>query len=79
MEKKGCTLAICSNRLESQLVELTDSIFPDINFKYVVGYEFGRSAKPDPEMINLILENESFDRDEILYVGDRCADIQTAA
>ena len=78
LEEKKSTLAICSNRLESQLKELTDNIFGDITFKHVIGYEFGRNAKPDSQMMRMILDNESFDNDEIVYVGDRCTDIQTA-
>ena len=38
----------------------------------------GSKAKPDPEMINKILDNESYNNDEIVYIGDRCTDIQTA-
>ena len=78
LQENGCVLAICSNRLQEQLCEFNESIFPDIDFKYVIGYEFGSKAKPDPEMINKILDNESFDKDEIVYIGDRCTDIQTA-
>ena len=78
LQDAGCTLAICSNRLQSQLEELTRNIFPNIDFKYVIGYEMGSKAKPDPEMINKILDNESYNNDEIVYIGDRCTDIQTA-
>ncbi|RAP52155.1 MAG: hypothetical protein BZ133_01715 [Methanosphaera sp. SHI613] len=78
LEKKGCMLAICSNRMQSQLENYADTIFEDIDFKYVVGYEFGQPPKPDPAMINKILDNESFKKDEIVYVGDSCTDIKTA-
>lgn len=78
LQDKGYTLAICSNRLQSQLEEFSRNIFPNIDFKYIVGYEFGSKAKPNPEMINRILDNEDYPNSEIVYVGDRCTDIQTA-
>ena len=78
LQERGIALAICSNRLQSQLEEFTQKIFADIDFKYVIGYEFGHKAKPDPEMISRILDKESYSKDEILYIGDRCTDIQTA-
>jgi len=78
LQKEGSTLAICSNRLQSQLRQYAEKIFPTINFKYIIGYEFGQKAKPHPDMINKILDNENVGKNDIVYIGDTCNDIRTA-
>lgn len=71
-------LAICSNRIQHLLDLLTEKFFSDINFRYVVGQRMDGCLKPDPCMINRILDNEIYTREEILYIGDRTTDILTA-
>lgn len=72
------TLAICSNRLQKLLDELVTKIFPEINFKYIIGYQENKPTKPNPEMINQIINNEPYNKNEIIYIGDRDTDIKTA-
>lgn len=71
-------LAICSNRIQNLLDMLTERLFSNINFKYVIGYNEGGYFKPNPEMMNQILDHENYSRDEIIYIGDRGTDIKTA-
>lgn len=77
-KKEDCQIAICSNRIQKLLNMLTEKLFPDINFKYIIGHEIGEEYKPHPSMINKILDNETIDKKEILYIGDRYTDILTA-
>lgn len=77
-KKSGCEIAICSNRIQKLLNTLTKKLFPDINFKYIIGHEIGKEYKPHPSMINQILNHEDIDNNEILYIGDRYTDILTA-
>lgn len=78
LEENDKVLAICSNREINQLKEFTNKFFPDITFKYIIGYVPGEPFKPNPEMINKIIDNENFSKDEIVYIGDRMNDIKTA-
>lgn len=78
LSSQGITLAICSNRIQEQLDEYVENIFSEVDFKYVIGYQPDCKAKPDPEMINKIINNETFLENEIVYVGDRKPDIDTA-
>lgn len=78
LEKHGKTLTICSNRIQQQLDEYTKKIFPTIKFKQVIGFNIGEKTKPDPYMINKILNNTTYKKEEIIYIGDRKTDIQTA-
>ena len=71
-------LAICSNRKQEQLTEYTNKLFDNIHFKYVIGYTPDGGYKPNPEVMNRILEEERYSDDEIVYIGDKKTDILTA-
>lgn len=74
----GKELAICSNRLQNQLLEYTQQFFEDIPFTHIIGYIPDGGFKPQPQVINRILDNVEYERDEILYIGDKQEDIETA-
>ncbi len=76
--QRGNKLAICSNRSQKQLDEYTRKLFPEIKFEYVIGYTPDGGYKPNPEVMNRILDNINYDKDEIVYVGDKKNDIATA-
>lgn len=76
--KRGNKLAICSNRSQKQLDNYTKKLFPEIKFEYVIGYTPDGGYKPNPEVINRILDNINYEKDEIVYVGDKKNDIVTA-
>ena len=74
----GCEVAICSNRAEFQLEDYAKKLFPNIPFNSIVGYVPNGPFKPDPALINQILDNVEYDKSEILYIGDKTTDIRTA-
>ena len=76
--KRGKTLAICSNRSQEQLNYYTQKLFPDIEFEYIVGYTPEGGYKPQPVVMNRILNNVSYEKDEMVYIGDKKIDIITA-
>lgn len=76
--KRGNKIAICSNRSQEQLDDYTNKLFPDINFEYVIGYTPEGGFKPNPEVMNRILDNIEIEKDEIVYIGDKKTDILTA-
>ena len=78
LNEQGKELAICSNRKQEQLEQYTEKLFSDIPFKYVVGYIPEIGFKPNPEVMNTILDNVNFSKEEIVYVGDKKTDIITA-
>ncbi|AGN16927.1 MULTISPECIES: HAD family hydrolase [Methanobrevibacter] len=71
------TLAVCSNRMDDLLRMLVLKLFPNIDFKYVIGHIRDEPFKPDPFLINKIIKSEDFLKEEIVYIGDRYTDIQT--
>lgn len=76
--KRGNKLAICSNRSQQQLEEYTRKLFSGIKFEYVIGYTPEGGFKPNPEVMNRILDNVDCPKDEIVVVGDTKTDILTA-
>ena len=77
--QENTTITICSNRQQQQLEALTQQIFPDINFTQIIGYQENQPYKPDPQMIQKILDKyPQYNKHEIIYIGDRNTDIQTA-
>ncbi|WP_461436403.1 HAD family hydrolase [Methanosphaera sp.] len=76
--KRGNEVAICSNRSQEQLEYYTEKLFPEINFKYVIGYTPEGGFKPNPEVMKRILNNVNYKKGEIVYIGDKKTDIVTA-
>lgn len=78
LEKKKITLAICSNREENTVKKLAEKYFEEINFKYVSGYRKGVPDKPNPYRIYEIMDAENASPDEVVYLGDKDADVKVA-
>lgn len=76
--EEGKEVAICSNRIQYQLEDYAEKLFPTIAFKFIVGYIPNGPYKPDPALINQILDNVDYSGDEVLYIGDKKTDILTA-
>lgn len=59
-------------------VQLVKKYFPDIEFTAVFGQRDGFPIKPDPEILDTIINNAGIEKNEILYVGDSGVDVMTA-
>lgn len=78
LKNRGISLSICSNRDQELLEFLVDSLLSDIQFSQVIGYVKDEPSKPNPYKLFKIAESENISMDEVLYFGDRSADILTA-
>ena len=78
LQNRGVTLAICSNRDEKVVKELAKRLFDGIDFKYISGFRKGVPDKPDPYRINEIITAENVDKSEVIYFGDKDADVKVA-
>ncbi|MDL2230973.1 HAD family hydrolase [Bacteroidales bacterium OttesenSCG-928-L19] len=79
LKKRGILIAIASNKIEETMYPLTEYYFPNISFAAVMGSLAGRPIKPNPAMVEAILEKTGIAKSETLYVGDTGVDMQTAA
>ena len=74
----GLSLAVASNKYQSATEKLVSHYFADIHFSCVLGQRNGKPVKPDPQIVNEIIEHLNVSRDGVLYVGDSGVDMQTA-
>ncbi len=80
LQAQGLALAVASNKYQEATVRLIAHYFPAIRFAAVLGQRDGVPPKPDPAIVDDILEAAApVSRAEVLYVGDSGVDMQTAA
>ncbi|HOZ02774.1 MAG TPA: HAD family hydrolase [Bacilli bacterium] len=77
LKKDGFLLAVCTNKIQSIATYLVNRFFPGL-FDYVQGDETGVPKKPEPHMINKILNRFSLTNQEAIYIGDTDVDRLTA-
>ena len=78
LQSQGILLAVASNKYQSATQKLIAHYFPGIRFAAVLGQREGIPTKPDPTIVNDILDITKIKREEVLYVGDSGVDMQTA-
>ena len=79
LQDAGVQIAVASNKYQAATQKLVDHYFPEIHFTAVLGQREGVKVKPDPIIVSDILEIAKVAKEEALYVGDSCVDMQTAA
>lgn len=78
LQKNKIQLAVASNKYQSATEHLIVHFFPDITFAAVFGQREGKPIKPDATVVNDILTLTNCSKEETVYVGDSCVDMQTA-
>ena len=78
IKRRGCKIGIASNKIKSAVQKLDRIYFEGLVDK-AAGVADGILPKPDPGMINALLEELESDAARTLYVGDSEVDVRTAA
>lgn len=78
LQQAGVLLAVASNKYQEATRKLIAHYFPTITFTKVLGQREGIPAKPDPAIVEEILNQAGIPKEEALYVGDSGVDMQTA-
>lgn len=78
LQSHGILLAVASNKYQSATEKLIAHYFPSIHFDAVLGQREGIPIKPDPTIVNDILQATGLSATDALYVGDSGVDMQTA-
>ncbi len=76
--KKDIRLAVLTNKNQVPAEAISRRYFGNDTFDPIVGAVDGRKAKPDPQTTLDILQLWGLSADEVLFVGDSEADVQTA-
>ena len=75
MKKKGCLLAIASNRGRNTIIPLLEFLGILSYFDKIVCESDVENKKPNPDMINIILEDLNINREDTLVLGDTKFDV----
>ena len=75
LANKGYLLAVLSNKPDKDFKEIINKYFPNI-FNLVVGQREGIPLKPNPYVLEEIMNKLDITKEDIIYVGDSLVDIE---
>ena len=75
LKDNGCLIAVASNRGRNTMIPLLKSLGIESCFDKIVCESDVENKKPNPDMINLILEELNISREDTLVLGDTAFDI----
>lgn len=78
LQKKGCFLAVVTNKAQPIAQKVVESLFPKGSFCAVYGPCEGIAKKPDPQMIAMALTDSGVSSCNTFYVGDSLIDLEMA-
>ena len=78
LSMEGFQLGVASNKVHAATVDLVIRFFPDIKFVSVSGQREGFPVKPNPGILEEIIETAGVEKAEVLFVGDSGVDVATA-
>ena len=77
LKEKGLKLAVVSNKDDDLTKQLIEKEFPRV-FDIIQGSYFDKPRKPDPYLINKILNDNNLNKEDCLYIGDTHVDKESA-
>lgn len=78
LHQQQILIAVASNKIHDAMAPLMQHYFPTIPFLAALGNRVGVPPKPDPAIVEDIIQLSGFSKDEVLYVGDTKVDMDTA-
>ena len=79
LSAQGVALAVASNKFQSGAEYLVKKLFPGIPFVAILGNQEGFPLKPDPAIVETVLEKAGVAKSKAALVGDSATDMKTAA
>ena len=70
-------MGIASNKMKTAVLALNDLYFKGL-IQGAAGVDDNITPKPNPQMVNLMLNELESDKEHTLYVGDSQVDVETA-
>ncbi len=78
LKEEGIRLFVASNKPDHLLQIIIKETYGDGIFEAVSGQKPGYPVKPDPRLLNEIVEEYNLDKSKCLYVGDSRIDVEFA-
>ncbi|OGO91713.1 MAG: hypothetical protein A2Y17_13135 [Clostridiales bacterium GWF2_38_85] len=76
LKKEGYLLGVITNKLDSAAKLLCNQFYP--HFDIVIGNTEKFKPKPDPSMVEYIIEQLGTDKKSVIFIGDSDVDVKTA-
>ena len=70
-------LAVASNKYQEATTRLIHLYFSKIHFEKILGQRENIPPKPDPQILFEIMNDTKTKKENTLYIGDSCVDMQT--
>lgn len=77
LKSEGYLIVAYSNKPDVILQPLMEDLFGENLFDYILGFEANSPAKPDPTVLNRIVEKMGAEKENAVYVGDSEVDVKT--
>lgn len=77
LQQHHLQLAVASNKYQEATAKLIGQYFPAIHFTAVFGQRDNVPTKPNPQVVNEIIQMAGVSKEEVVYIGDSGVDMQT--
>ena len=77
LKKMGALVCVCTNKTLPAAEKILNNLFPQGYFDYVSALEDETKRKPNPYLLEKIVEDLVIKKEEIVYFGDTDTDIET--
>lgn len=77
LQQHHIQIAVASNKYQEATAKLIGQYFPNIHFTAVFGQRDNVPTKPDPQVVNEIIQLAGVCKEEVVYIGDSGVDMQT--
>ena len=78
LQDDGWKLTIATNKLLNFAKPILAKFLPKINFEVIVAKETLEKSKPDPMVVDYILDQTKADKERTIFIGDSIVDVQTS-
>lgn len=78
LAERGLRLFVCSNKPDELAKTIVRNHFGATLFTEIRGHQEGEPVKPDPRIVNTLIDQYHLVREECLFVGDSLPDLLTA-
>ena len=77
LQRNNIAIGVASNKYQEAAVKLVLQFFPGVDFALILGQREGVPSKPDPTIAYEIIEHTGIAKEDTVYIGDSCVDMQT--
>lgn len=77
LQRNNIAIGVASNKYQEAAVKLVLQFFPGVDFALILGQREGIPSKPDPTIAYEIIEHTGIAKEDTVYIGDSCVDMQT--